>query len=52
MGASAACVCGNRGCAEAEAGPRTVVAQVLARPDLAEHLGITAHEEDTLADFG
>ncbi|SCF48834.1 Sugar kinase of the NBD/HSP70 family, may contain an N-terminal HTH domain [Micromonospora matsumotoense] len=52
MGASAPCVCGNRGCAEAEAGPRTVVAQVLARPDLAERLGIKAHEENTLADFG
>ncbi|KWV34016.1 ROK family transcriptional regulator [Micromonospora rifamycinica] len=52
MGASAACVCGNHGCAEAEAGPRTVVAQVLARPDLAGRLGVTAHEEDTLADFG
>ncbi|MEO3780593.1 ROK family transcriptional regulator [Micromonospora sp. B11E3] len=51
MGASAPCVCGNGGCAEAEAGPRTVVAQVLALPDLAERLGIKAHEEDTLADF-
>lgn len=50
-GGLAACVCGNRGCAQAEAGPRTVVEQVLADTGLARRLGVEGHPDDTLADF-
>lgn len=45
------CVCGNGGCAQAEAGPRAVVENVLADEDLAERLGVQGAVEDTLADF-
>ncbi|WP_159795305.1 ROK family transcriptional regulator [Puerhibacterium puerhi] len=45
------CVCGNRGCAQAEAGPRTVVEQVLADEPLAERLGVRGAIDSTLADF-
>ncbi|MFG3340954.1 ROK family protein [Glycomyces sp. NPDC048151] len=45
------CFCGNRGCAQAEAGPRTVVEQALADPGLAARLGIGGDPDDTLADF-
>lgn len=50
-GSDTPCVCGNRGCAQAEAGPRAVVEQVLADENLAERLGIQGSVEDTLADF-
>lgn len=45
------CVCGNRGCAQAEAGPRAVVAQVLAETGLAERTGVRGAPESTLTDF-
>lgn len=45
------CVCGNRGCAQAEAGPRAVVDQVLADGDLAERLGVRGAHDTTLVDF-
>lgn len=47
----AECFCGNRGCAQAEAGPRAVVEQALADPGLAARLGIRGDPDDTLADF-
>lgn len=50
-GGSARCVCGNRGCAQAEAGPRAVVEQVLADAPLAERLGVNGPPDGTLADF-
>ncbi|THV23616.1 ROK family transcriptional regulator [Glycomyces paridis] len=50
-GGEAPCVCGNRGCAQAEAGPEAVVAKVLADPDLAERLGVRGAPDGTLADF-
>ncbi|WP_051393204.1 ROK family transcriptional regulator [Glycomyces arizonensis] len=50
-GGSTVCVCGNRGCAQAEAGPRTVVEQVLADGALAERLGVKGEADGTIADF-
>ncbi|WP_199041114.1 ROK family transcriptional regulator [Glycomyces salinus] len=50
-GGSTECVCGNRGCAQAEAGPRAVVEQVLAEADLAERIGVRGAPEGTLTDF-
>lgn len=47
----APCVCGNRGCAQAEAGPRAVVEQALADVGLAARLGLGGAPDDTLADF-
>ncbi|MBO3731815.1 ROK family transcriptional regulator [Glycomyces niveus] len=47
----APCFCGNRGCAQAEAGPRAVVEQALADAGLADRLGIGGDPADTLADF-
>jgi len=47
----APCFCGNRGCAQAEAGPRAVVEQALADADLAVRLGIRGEPDETLADF-
>ncbi|GAB3083794.1 ROK family protein [Isoptericola nanjingensis] len=49
--ARSACVCGNRGCTQAEAGPAAVVTQALARGDVAERWGVRGPAEDTLADF-
>ncbi|MFC7877558.1 ROK family protein [Isoptericola sp. NPDC057391] len=48
-GARSACVCGNRGCTQAEAGPAAVVAQ--AHDVAAERWGVRGAAEDTLADF-
>lgn len=45
------CVCGNRGCTEAQASPRTVVASALSNPELAQAIGIEGHEDDTLIEF-
>jgi len=46
------CVCGRRGCAQAEAGPRTVVEQALDDAGgLAARLGLAGGPERTLADF-
>lgn len=50
-GGRAPCLCGNRGCAQAEAGPDTVVAQAFADAALASRLGIRGGAQDTLADF-
>lgn len=50
-GGSARCVCGNRGCAQAEAGPRAVVERALARGDLAERFGLRGEPDGALADF-
>lgn len=50
-GGEAPCVCGNRGCAQAEAGPQAVVAQVLADAALAERFGVQGRPDGTLADF-
>jgi predicted NBD/HSP70 family sugar kinase len=50
-GSDTPCVCNNRGCAQAEAGPRAVVERVLADEDLAERLGVQGSVDDTLADF-
>ncbi|MDA1361426.1 ROK family transcriptional regulator [Glycomyces luteolus] len=50
-GGRAPCLCGNNGCAQAEASPGTVVAQALADASLAARLGIRGGPEDTLADF-
>lgn len=48
---STPCVCGNRGCTEAEASPRTVVAQALDKPELAQRLALQGHNDDTLTEF-
>ncbi|MFC3493791.1 ROK family transcriptional regulator [Glycomyces rhizosphaerae] len=50
-GGLAPCLCGNRGCAQAEAGPRAVIEGALADPALAVRLGIRGDPDDTLADF-
>ena len=45
------CWCGSRGCLEAFAGPRTVVAKALARRAVATRLGLTGAPQDLRADF-
>ncbi|WP_205327292.1 ROK family transcriptional regulator [Glycomyces sp. YM15] len=50
-GGRAPCLCGNNGCAQAEASPGAVVAQALADTALTARLGIRGDPEDTLADF-
>lgn len=50
-GSTKECVCGNVGCAQAEAGPRAVIEEVLEDPPLAARLGIRGDVDDTLADF-
>lgn len=50
-GGEAPCVCGNRGCAQAEAGPQAVVAAALADAELAERFGVLGRPDGTLADF-
>ncbi|SKC35076.1 ROK family transcriptional regulator [Krasilnikoviella flava] len=50
-GARASCVCGNRGCTQAEAGPAAVVARALAHGEPARRWGVHGRSEDTLADF-
>jgi len=45
------CVCGNHGCAQAEAGPQAVVARVLADRALADRLGVGGSLDGTLSDF-
>ncbi|NAZ85651.1 ROK family transcriptional regulator [Kineococcus indalonis] len=45
------CWCGSRGCLEAFAGPRTVVAKALARRGVAARLGLTGTPQDLRADF-
>lgn len=50
-GGSARCVCGNRGCAQAEAGPRAVVERALADGALTERFGLRGEPDGTIADF-
>ncbi|WP_129336643.1 ROK family transcriptional regulator [Cellulomonas endophytica] len=50
--AGAACPCGNRGCAEATAGPAAVVGQARADPALAVRLRLTGDPDATLEEFG
>ncbi|WP_162145979.1 ROK family transcriptional regulator [Glycomyces tenuis] len=50
-GGNASCVCGNRGCAQAEAGPHAVVERALADDGLAARLGVRGTPDHTLGDF-
>jgi len=45
------CVCGRRGCVQAQAGPRAVVRQALDDPRLAARLGLDGGPTRALADF-
>lgn len=45
------CVCGNRGCIEATAGPSAVVANAFRDKDLVARLSLRGGADETLADF-
>lgn len=45
------CVCGERGCVQAEAGPHAVARAALAQPALATRLRLSGNPDEALADF-